>query len=157
MLTNEEITELRALIAAAQLDIPGWTHGMYLKMADRATQLVYSTVGHVLRIKGLKITGEHLDVTSHLSGGWGESLSVLKAAGRVVFLVHFDKADGTLDTTTGIAAAALAQTVEKFQLTFSDGTGFGFSALVSVEFDQPVRGKVVGNVILDITGPVVAI
>jgi predicted secreted protein len=111
----------------------------------------------VLRIKGLKLSGDHKDVTSHLSGGWTEKLAVMKEAGGVTFLVHFDKTDGTLDTTTGIAAAALAQTVEKFQLTFADGTGFSFSALVGVEFNQPVRGKVIGNVILDITGPVVVI
>ncbi|HEY3312024.1 MAG TPA: hypothetical protein VGK00_10325 [Anaerolineales bacterium] len=154
MLTSGEVTELKALIAEITADIPGWTHGTFLKMADRATHLVYSNVGHVLRIKGLKIGGQRRDVTSHLSGGWGEKLSVLKDGGAVGFFVHFDRTDGTLNTVTGIAAAALAQTKEYFQLTFADGTGFGFQALVSVEFDQPVRGKTLGMVVLDISGPV---
>jgi len=157
VLTADEVAEIKAAIEAAQVDIPGWTHSTFLKMADRATHVTYTTVAQVLKISGLQLDGERRGVTSHLSGGWGEKISVLKNGGQVVFLVHFDKSEATLNSTTGLAAAALAQTKEYFQLVYADGTGFQFQAFVGLAFDAPVRGKVKGKVVLDISGAVTGI
>ena len=148
---------MKAALAAAQTDIPGWTHSTFLKMADRATHLVYTTVAQVLNIVGLELDGERADATTHLSGGWAEKISILKTGGKLVFLVHFLKTEGTLNTTTGLAAAALAQTAEYFQLTYADGSGFSFQAFVGLDFSAPVNGRLLGKLTLDITGEVLVI
>ena len=157
MLTSDEVADIKAALAAAQADIPGWTHGTYLKMADRSAHAVYSSVAQVLNIAGLHLDGQRQDTTTHLSGGWAEKISVLKGGGKVVFLVHFLKTEGTLNTTTGLAGAALEQTIEYFQLTYADGTGFSFMAFVGLDFSAPVNGRLLGKVTLDISGPVTVI
>jgi hypothetical protein len=156
-ISASEVTDLKAAQDAGRADVAGWTHGVYLKMADRATHLVYASVGHVLRIKGLKLEGDLRDVTSHLSGGWRESMSVLKDGGKVGFLVHFDRNDGTLNLSSGLAAAALAKTKEYFQLVLADGSGLSFQGLVSLEFDQAARGKLMAMVVIQVSGAVTVI
>ena len=149
-----EVLDLDAAADAGRVDVSGWTHGSFLKMADRATHTTFTNVGHVLRIKGLHLEGKREDVTSHLSGGWLEKSSILKDGGKIGFLVHFDKNDSTLNTTSGLAAAALAQTKETFQLALADGTSFQFTAFVGLEFDQAARGALLAMVVLDISGAV---
>lgn len=153
-MSSSEVTDLKAAADAGAADVANWTHGTYLQMADRATHVNYSNVGQVLRIRGVRLDGEHKDATSHLSGGWKEKINVLKDGGRVAFLVHFDKNETTLNTSLGLAAAALAQTKEYFRVTFADGSGFQFLAFVGLEFDQGVRGRLLALVTLDISGAV---
>ncbi len=157
MLTSDEVADMKAALAAARADNPGWTHSSFLKMADRSAHLTYTTVAQVLNIAGLHLDGEHKDVTTHLSGGWSEKISVLKSGGQLVFLVHFLKAEATLNTTSGLAAAALAQTLEYFQLSYADGTGFAFQAFVGLDFSAPVNGRLLGKLTLDISGPLLVI
>ncbi len=155
MLTSDEVADIKAALAAAQVDIPGWSHSSFLKMADRATHATYATVAQVLNIAGLHLDGERKDATTQLSGGWAEKISVLKNGGRLVFRVHFLQAEGTLNTTSGLAAAALEQTKEYFQLRFADGTGFSFQAFVGLDFSAPINGRLLGQVTLDISGQVI--
>ncbi|MEI7847456.1 MAG: hypothetical protein WCK35_16770 [Chloroflexota bacterium] len=172
MLNSAEVAEIKAALAMAQTDIPGLTHSVFLKMADRATHLIYTTVGHVLKIDGLVLEGKKQDVTSHLSGGWMENKNVLKDGGKMSFKVHFlgttnsgvySESESTLNLTTGLGAAALQQTVEYFQVTYVDGSSpqvpgpisaLQFTAFVSVAFEAPVNSRLVGRVVLDLTGPV---
>lgn len=156
-MSASEITDIRAAGEAGRADVANWTHGVYLKMADRATHLVFSTVGQTLRIKGIHLDGKREDATSHLSGGWREKLPTLRDGGRVAFMVHFDKNEASLNVTSGLAAAALAQTKETFQVSLMDGSGYQFSAFVGLEFDQPVRKKLLAIITLDISGAVTAI
>jgi len=157
MLNSAEVAEIKAALAMAQTDIPGLTHSVFLKMADRATHLIYTTVGHVLKIDGLVLEGKKQDVTSHLSGGWMENKNVLKDGGKMSFKVHFLESEATLNLTTGLGAAALAQTVEYFQVTYVDGSSLQFTAFVSVAFEAPVNSRLVGRVVLDLTGPVMVL
>ena len=154
MLTSDEVADIKAALAMAQTDIPGLTHSTFLKMADRATHLIYTTVGHVLKIDGLVLEGEKRDVTSHLSGGWLQKINVLKDGGRMSFKVHFLESEATLNLSTGLGAAALAQTVEYFQVAYVDGSAIQFMAFVSVAFEAPVNSRLIGRVVLDLTGAV---
>ncbi len=154
MLSSAEVAEMKAALALAQTDIPGWTHSSLLKMADRATHSVFATVGQVRAISGLQLGGEHMDVSSHLSGGWKEKINVLKDGGRLAFSVHFLESDGTLNLSTGLAAAALEQSLEVFQMWYTPGTGLQFAAFVSLKFEAPVNGRLLGMVTLDVSGAV---
>jgi len=153
MLTPDDVADIKAALALAQADIPGWTHSTYLKMADRATHTVYSTVAQVLNVAGFELEGIKRDVTSHTSGGWQQKISVLKNGGKLVFLVHFDKAETTLGAA-GLAGAALEQTLEYFKITYPDGSGYQFTAFVGLGFDAPVNSRLMGKITLDITGTV---
>ena len=62
----------------------------------------------------------------------------------------------SLAPITGLLGAALEQTVEYFDLTFSDGAGLSFGAFVEMEFTQPVNARLVGKVTLGVTGAVSA-
>jgi hypothetical protein len=157
MLNSAEVADMQALLALAQTDIPGWTHTTYLKMADRATHVTFTTVAHVLAIEGIELAGELKDVTSHLSGGWEEKINVLKNGGSMTFRVHFLKSEPTLDMSTGLGAAALARTKEKFQVTYKDGTGLAFDAFVRLLFNQPVNNLLLGKIVLDVSGEVTVI
>jgi len=128
------------------------SHGTLIKLADRATHTTYATVAEVLDIKGPKVSGQREDATTHGSGGWEEKISVLKSAGKVTFDLHFVAAEATHNKTTGLVAAALAQTKEKFQVVFPDSSGFEFWAFVDAEFEAKVKGKLTASVELDITG-----
>ena len=97
-----------------------------------------------------KLEGELKDVSSHLSGGWAERISVVKRGGRVTFLVRFDDMEAML-----VVSAALEQSRELFRLVLEEeGVGFQFWAYVGVEFYAPEPGPVKIRVMLDITGPV---
>ena len=152
----QEVLDLQAALQAARADIAGWTHHSSLQMADRAAHLAFITVAQVLNLEGLRLEGELKDVSTHLSGGWAEKISVVKRGGRVVFLVHFDDAEASLGMN-GLAGAALEQSRELFRLVFAGGAGFQFWAYVSIGFEVPVRGALMGRVTLDITGQVTAL
>lgn len=157
MLTPDEVADIKAALALAQTDIAGWTHSTFLKMADRATHTVFSTVAHVLRIEGIALSGDLQDVTTHLSGGWRELGSVLKSGGKLAFRVHFTESSSTLNMATGLGAAALEQTKERFHIDYVDGTSLEFWAFVDLALDAPVNGRLIGKVVLNITGEVVVL
>lgn len=128
------------------------SHGTQIKMADRATHTSFATVAEVLDIKGPQIKGQREDATHHGSGGWEEKISVLKSGGKVTFDLQFVAAEATHNKTTGLVAAALAQTKEKFQVLFPDSSGFEFWGFVDAEFEAKVKGKLTSSIELDITG-----
>jgi len=118
-------------------------------MADRSTHTTFTQVAQVRNIRGPEPQGEHSDATAHASGGWSELISTLKDGGRLVFDVVYTRADHA-----GLADAALEQTLEMFKLTFADGTGLQFSALVDVEFHLTVAGLNRAKVSLHLSGAV---
>ncbi len=133
------------------------SHGTLLKMADRATHVTYATVAEVLDIKGPQIKGVREDATSHSSGGWEEKITTLKSGGKCTFDVNFISADATQNKTTGLLAAAIAQTREYFQVVFPDSSGFQFYAYVDIDFEAKVKGKLTASVELELTGAVTAL
>lgn len=149
-LGGQETLDLRAALAVAKADVAGWMHGIILQMADRAGHENFTGVAHVLDLSGFRLEGELKDVSSHLSGGWAERISVVKRGGRVTFLVRFDDMEAML-----VVSAALEQSRELFRLVLEEeGVGFQFWAYVGVEFYAPEPGPVKIRVMLDITGPV---
>lgn len=130
------------------------SHGTLLKMADRATHVTLATIAEVLDQKGPEVKGVREDATTHSSGGWVEKISTLKDGGKVTFDVHWISADATQNKTTGLLAAAVAQTKEKFNVVFPDSSGFEFWAYVDMSFAAKVKGKLTSSVELDITGSV---
>jgi hypothetical protein len=133
------------------------SHGTVVQMADRATQTNYASIAELLDIKGPQIKGVREDATNHGSGGWEEKIAVLKSGGKVTFDLHFLASDAVHNKTTGLVAAALAQTKEKFKVIFPDSSGFSFSAFVDMDFEAKVKGKLTASVDLDISGQVTAL
>lgn len=133
------------------------SHGTLVKMADRATHVTLATIAELLDIKGPQIKGQREDATHHGSAGWSEKISVLKEGGKVTFDLQFVAAEATHNKTTGLIAAALAQTKEKFQVVFPDSSGFEFWAFVDAEFEAKVKGKLTASIELDITGALTAL
>lgn len=133
------------------------SHGTQVKLADRATHTTYATVAELLDVKGPQIKGQREDATNHGSGGWEEKITVLKSGGKVTFDLQFVNTEATHNKTTGLVAAALAQTKEKFQVVFPDSSGFEFWAFVDAEFEAKVKGKLTASIELDITGAVTAL
>ena len=133
------------------------SHGTLVKMADRATHVTFASIAELLDIKGPQVKGEREDATHHGSNGWEEKISVLKTGGKVAFDLQFVSAEATHNKTTGLVAAALAQTKEKFQVVFPDSSGFEFWAFVDTEFEAKVKGKLTASVELDITGPLTSL
>lgn len=133
------------------------SHGTLIKMADRVAHTNYATVAEVLDIKGPQIKGQREDATHHGSGGWEEKVAVLKSGGKVTFDLQFVAAEATHNKTTGLVAAALANTKEKFQILFPDSSGFEFWAFVDAEFEAKVKGKLTASIELDISGAVTAL
>lgn len=133
------------------------SHGTAIKMADRTLHTTLATIAELLDIKGPQIKGVREDATNHSSGGWEEKITTLKTGGKVTFDLHFVNADATHNKTTGLVAAALAQTKEKFQVVFPDSSGFDFWAFVDIDFEAKVKGKLTASIELDITGAVTAL
>lgn len=133
------------------------SHGTLIQMADRATHTVYATVAEVLDIKGVQIKGVREDATHHGSGGWEEKIAILKSGGKTTFDLQFINAEATHNKTTGVVAAALAQTLEWFKIIYPDSSGFTFKAFVDMDFEAKVKGKLTASVELDISGAVTAI
>lgn len=129
-------------------------HGTLLKMYDRATHLTPATIAEVLDIKGPSIKGVREDATTHSSGGWVEKITTLLDGGKVTFDIHWIAADATQNKTTGLLAASIAKTKEKFQVLYPDSSGFEFWALVDVDYDSKVKGKLMASVELDISGAI---
>ena len=130
------------------------SNGTLLKMADRATHVTFATLAEVLDQKGPEVKGVRSDATNHSSGGWVEKISILKDGGKMTFDVNWLGNDATHNKTTGLLAASLAQTKELFQVTYPDGTGFTFWALVDSAFSAKVKDKLTASFDLDITGAV---
>ena len=130
------------------------SHGTLLQMADRATHVTYATIAEVLDIKGVSIKGVREDATHHGSGGWEEKITVLKSGGKVTADLQFINADATHNKTTGLVAAAIAQTLEYFKITYPDSSGYTFKAFVDMDFEAKVKGKMTASVELDISGAV---
>jgi hypothetical protein len=133
------------------------SHGTLVKMADRATHVTYATIAELLDIKGPQIKGQREDATHQGSGGWSEKISVLKEGGKLTFDIQFVAAEATHNKTTGMVAAALAQTKEKFQVVYPDSSGFEFWAFVDADFEAKVKGKLIASIELDITGALTAL
>ncbi len=129
-------------------------HGTLLKMYDRATHLTPATITEVLDQKGPSVKGIREDATTHSSGGWTEKISILLEGGKVSFDIHWIAADATHNKTTGLLAASIAKTKEKFQILYPDSSGFEFWAFVDIDMESKVKGKLMASVELDITGAV---
>lgn len=157
MLTPDEVADIKAALALAQTDITGLTHSTFLKMADRPTHSAFMIVAHVLKIEGIALSGDLQDVTTHLSGGWHELGSVLKSGGKLAFRVHFLESSITLSMQWGLGAAALEQTKERFHIDYAGGPSLEFWAFVDLALDAPVNGRLIGKIVLNITGEVVLI
>lgn len=157
MLTPDEVADIKAALAMAQTDIAGLTHSTFLSIADRVNHTAFMQVAHVLRIEGISLSGDLQDVTTHLSGGWRELGSVLKSGGKMAFRVHFLDSAITLSMQWGLGAAALAQTKERFRISYPSGPILEFWAYVDLAFDAPVNGREIGKVVLNITGEVILI
>jgi predicted secreted protein len=126
-------------------------------MYDRATHLTPATVAEVNDIKGPQIKGTSEDATSHSSGGWEEKIRTIKSGGKVSFDVNFISGDATHNKTTGLLAAAIQQTREKFQIVFPDASGFEFWAYADFDMEAKVKGKLTASLDLEITGAVTAL
>ncbi len=157
MLSQAEVTEIKAAMAEARADVDGWTHSSYLEMADRSTHTTYSLCAQVLDIQGLQLEGELKDVTNHFSGGWQEKISLLKKGGKMVFKVHFLQGESSLDAVSGLLGAALDQTLEYFRLSLADGTLIQFTAYAGIAFSAAVHGRLLGTVTLESSGVVSAV
>jgi hypothetical protein len=120
-----------------------------IRMADRASHTLYTLVAGVREIRGPSITGAQADATTHISAGWQESISALREGGKLVFDVLYTRA-----SHAALADAALEQTLESFRLTFADGTGLQFNALVDIHFAMSISGLARASFTLTVSGAV---
>jgi hypothetical protein len=143
-LSSDEIARMNA--ALEQL---ARANSTTLRMADRASHTLYTLVAGVREMRGPQITGAHADATTHVSAGWQESISALREGGKLVFEVAYTRANHA-----SLADAALEQTLESFKLTFADGTGLQFNALVDIHFAMSVSGLARASFTLTVSGAV---
>ena len=108
-----------------------------LKIGDGATSEAFTTIGG-MRSTSLNLAGEPVDVTDKDSAGWRELLADagvkrVSVSGSGVF--KDTASEGTART------AAVAQTINNFQIVFEDGDKFaGAFQIVTLEYNGEYNG-----------------
>lgn len=133
-------------------------HGTLLKIGDGATPEVFATIAEVGDIDGPTLKSVMEDFTTHGSAGWVERKPILSDGDTVKFPVHFVSSNATHDKTTGLVAVRQNKTLKNYQIVFPDASGFAFAAYVEeIKFKEPVKGKLVADVTLSLTGAITAL
>ncbi len=116
----------------------------------------FVAIAEVLDVNGPELTQVIEDATHMESpSGWGEKIAVgLREAGDITFQVHMlqdDVTQGTLYSDLNSSAK------QNFRLVYPSGTKrLAFSGFVQrIGHSYPVKGKMVNDVTISITGPVV--
>jgi hypothetical protein len=138
----DEVEGMRAVVAA------GRAPNRVIRMADRATHLVFAVIAGALGVEGPRLSSAREDITAQNSGGWQQLLPTLKSGGTVTFDVIYEAA-----AHVDLLEASLQQSVELFQWSVG-GSTLQFSALVEMGFVAQVFNEPRAAVKLTVTGVV---
>jgi len=130
--------------------------GTLIKKGDGASPEVFTTVAQVVTIGGPSLAQDPIDVTNHSSlEAWKEFVGGLKDGGEVSLEINYDPATPTHNATAGLIKSLEDQTVDNYQIVFSDtaNTTWTIPALVTgFETGAPVDGKLSASVTLKVSG-----
>lgn len=116
----------------------------------------FVTIAEVMDINGPAISHVIEDATNMDSpSGWAEKVAVgVKEAGDVTFQVHTIHSNATQD---GLRSDLVAGTARNYRVIFPGGAQrLAFAGIVSnIGNAYPVRGKLMNDVTIAVTGPVV--
>ena len=124
--------------------------GTQLKIQITGT---YTAIAEITRIRGLNLTAETVEVTSHSStDAWKEYIPTVLSAGDVTFDLNYVPSD---TAHAALVSALTAKTISDFQIILPDAgnTTWTFSANVTAfNVEANVNGALTAAVTLRVTG-----
>ncbi len=129
--------------------------GTQLQVGDGQTPENFTTIARVMSIEGPGFQRDEIDVTSHDSQEWKETIAGLKDASDLKFTVTWNPADPTHDETTGLLAMFNDGATRNWRLVFPTNPvkRWQFSGWVkSLGAKEPVNGALTMDVDIRVSG-----
>lgn len=129
--------------------------GFLVQMGDGASPENFTTVGEVKDINGPTFKVDMTDVTNQSSpDGYEEKIPSIKRSGDLTFDVHFQPADATHDSNTGLLAQLNNRTLKNWRITIPNNAKmWRLAGYVSGNgIKMPVGGVMTGSITVSVVG-----